>query len=56
MNGRGDEAGERKVRGGEKAEKKEKEWERAEAAYGGGGYTLSGAPCGGIAGIQERWR
>lgn len=44
MNGRGDEAGERKVRGGEKAEKKEKEWERAEAAYGGGGYTFLELP------------
>lgn len=32
---------------------REGEREGAKAACGGGGCPLSGAPCGGIAGIQE---
>lgn len=39
-------------------ERRERETKRegAEAARGGGGYLLSGAPRGGTAGIQEWWK
>lgn len=35
---------------------KEEGREGVKAANSGGGYPLSGAPCGGMAGIQERWK
>lgn len=42
------------MRGGGK-EEKGKEGGKEPRQRGGGGYPLSGAPCGGMAGIQEWW-
>lgn len=51
MDGRGEGGGGGKVRGGGK-EEKGKEGGKEPS---GGGSPLSPAPCGGMAGMQERW-
>lgn len=51
MDGRGEEGGEGKVRG------EKRKGRRAGKERGGGGLpSFSGAPCGGMAGVQERWK